>query len=73
MAQSFQCLAVGFSSGHDLLVHEFEPHIGLCAGSWEPGARFGFCVSLSLSAPPPPMRLRSLAFSLFSLSKINKC
>ena len=34
---------------HDLTVREFEPHLGLCADSSEPGARFGFCVSLSLS------------------------
>ena len=33
---------------HNLMVHEFEPHIGLCADSSDPGACFGFCVSLSL-------------------------
>ena len=27
---------------------EFEPHVGFCADSSEPGVRFGFCVSLSL-------------------------
>ena len=27
-----------FSSGHDLTVREFEPHIGLFADSLEPGA-----------------------------------
>ena len=50
-------------SGHDLAVGEFEPRIGLCADSSEPGALFGFCLSvclslslsLSLSAPPPLM------------------
>ena len=37
----------------------FEPGVGLCADSSEPGACLGFCVSvslslsLSLSAPPP--------------------
>ena len=41
-----------FGSGHDLTVREFEPYIGLCADSSEPGACFGFCVSFSLSAPP---------------------
>ena len=30
-----------------------SPHVGLCADRSEPGARFGFCASLSLSAPPP--------------------
>ena len=37
-----------FSSGHDLTVREFEPGVGLCADSSEPGACFRFCVSLSL-------------------------
>ena len=32
----------------DLAVHGFEPHIGLCADSSEPGACFGLCVSFSL-------------------------
>ena len=55
-----------FSSGHDLTVCEFEPRVGLCADSSEPGACFGFCVSLSLPALP-----RSHSVSL-ALSKINK-
>ena len=38
----------GFGSGHDLTVCEFEPRVGLCADSSGPGARFRFCVSLSL-------------------------
>ena len=42
-----------FSSGHDLTVCGFEPRIGLWADSSEPGACLGFCVSLSISAPPP--------------------
>ena len=42
-----------FGSGHDLTVPEFEPHVGLCADTSEPGACFGFCVSLSVSALPP--------------------
>ena len=41
-----------FSSGHDLVVHEFKPRVGLCADSSEPGACFGFCVSLSLCPSP---------------------
>ena len=53
------------SSGHDLIVHEFEPHIGLCADSSEPGACFGFCVSLSLYSIP------THTLSL-PLSKVNK-
>ena len=35
------------------MVSEIEPRVGLRADSSEPGACFGFCVSLSLSAPPP--------------------
>ena len=37
-----------FGLGRDLPVREFEPRVGLCANSSEPGACFGFCVSLSL-------------------------
>ena len=40
-----------FGSGHDLTVHGLEPQVGLCADSSGPGTCFGFCVSLSLSAP----------------------
>ena len=35
-----------FGSGRDLMVCEFEPHVGLCVDSSEPGAYFRFCVSL---------------------------
>ena len=48
VAQSVKHLTLGFGSGHDLVTHKFEPRIGLCADSSEPGACFGFCVSLSL-------------------------
>ena len=57
MTQSVKHLTLDFSSGHDITVHEFEPHIGLCADSaepaWDP-------LSPSLSASP-----------LLSLSKIK--
>ena len=46
----FSQLSSNFGSGHDLAVHEFKPHVRLCADSWEPEACFGFYVSLS--APP---------------------
>ena len=50
MAQSIERLTLGFSSGHDLTVCEFEPHVGLHPGSaelaWD-------SLSPSLSAPPP--------------------
>ena len=62
MAQSVKPPALGFGSGHDLVVPEFEPHIRLCAASAEPAWDF---LSPSFSAPP------LLTFSL-SLSKINK-
>ena len=55
-----------FSSGHDLTVCEFEPRVGLCADSSEPGASFGFLVSSSLG--PSHASARSLC-----LSVINKC
>ena len=57
--------ASDFSSGHDLVVHEFQPCVQLWADSSEPGACFCFCVSLSHC--PWPTRILSL-----SLSKINK-
>ena len=40
------------AQGDDLAAREFEPHVGLCADGSEPGAGFGFCVSLSLTPPP---------------------
>ena len=48
-----------------ILLHEFEPHIGLWADGSESGACFRFCVSLSLC--PSPVHALSL-----SVSKINK-
>ena len=50
--------SVSISSGHDLTVRGFEPHVGLCADSSERGACFRFCVSLSLC--PIPMLCLSL-------------
>ena len=44
--------ASDFGSGHDLEVCEFEPCVGLHADSLEPGACFGFCVSLSICPCP---------------------
>ena len=44
--------ASNFGSGYDLTVGGFEPRVGLCADSSEPGTRFGFCVSLSLCPSP---------------------
>ena len=50
-----------FGSGHDLAVHEFEPRVGFCADALEPGACFGFCVSLPLC--PSPAHALSLSVS----------
>ena len=50
MAQLVTRLTLGFSSGHDLTVREFEPGIGLRAGGAEPAWD---SLSPSLSAPPP--------------------
>ena len=63
MAQLVKRPTLGFGSGHDLAVREFEPHIGLCADSAEPAWD---SVSPCLSAPP--LLSRTLSLSL----KINK-
>ena len=47
MAQSVKCL----TSAQDLTVRGFEPHIGFCAASSEPGAASD-SVSPSLSVSP---------------------
>ena len=60
-AQSIKRLTLGFGSGHDLAVCEFEPHVGLCADSSEPGACFGFRASLSLC--PSPAHALSLSIN----------
>ena len=50
MAQSVKRLTPGFSSGHDLILHEFEPCIGLCASSMNPAwTSLSICLSASLS------------------------
>ena len=58
VAQSIERPALGFSSGHDLTVHEFKPRVGPHTDSAEPAWN---SVSPSLSLP------LSLPF-LFSLS-----
>ena len=63
MAQSVKQPTLDFGSGHDLTVHEFKPHIRLCADGMEP-AWDSLSLSLSLSHPP---------FMISPLSKyINK-
>ena len=54
------------------MVREFEPRIGLCTDSSEPGDCFRFCVTLSLYPLPAHTLSLSLSISLsLSLSKIN--
>ena len=55
-------LSIDFGSDHDLMAGEFEPRIGLCADSSEPGACFGFCL------PPSALPLLTLSLSV-SLSQ----
>ena len=50
MAQLAERPTPDFGSGHDLTVHEFEPHVGLCADNMETALD---SLSPSLSAPPP--------------------
>ena len=49
MAQSVEHLILDFGSGHDLVVHGFELHMGLCTDSVGPALD---SLSPSLSAPP---------------------
>ena len=50
-----------------IVVHEFEPRVGLCAASSEPGAALD---SVSPSPSAPPLLALCVCVSL-SLSKIN--
>ena len=53
VAQGIKRLTRHFGSGHDLKVHEFEPHIGLHADSAEPAwVSLSLPPHLSLSASP---------------------
>ena len=47
-----------------------SPHVGPCADSSEPGARFGFCVSLSLGPSPACALLLSLSFKNEQFKKV---
>ena len=74
MAQSIEHLTL--ARGHDLTVHGFEPRVGLCADSSEPGACFTLCeclsLSLSLSAPLPLALCLSLSLKNKHLKKIRR-
>ena len=58
---SWLSVRLNFGSGHDLMVHEIEPHIGFCADSTEPSWD-------SLSLPLPCLHAHKLSLAL----KINK-
>ena len=60
MAQWVKRLTLGFSSGHDLAVHEFEPHLGSALAAWN------LLGVLSLSLCPSPTCAVSVTL------KINK-
>ena len=51
VAQSVECFTLDFRSGHDLMVRETEPCVGLCADNTEPAGDFSvpFLLFLSLS------------------------
>ena len=62
MAQLVKCPMLDLGSGHDLMVHEFEPCVGLCADSTESAwDSFSLSLSLSLSLSAPPMLSCSLS------------
>ena len=71
VAQLVEC-PLQLRSGHGLTTREFEPRVGLCADSSEPGACFGFCLSLSLSLCPFPTRALSLSLSLKNEETLKK-
>ena len=63
MAQSVKRPTLGFSSGHDLTVHEFEPHIGVCADGAQSAWDF-------LPVPLCPSPAHTLSLSKIKMKKI---
>ena len=63
MAHAGKCLSPDLSLGHDLMVREIEPCIGLCADSMEPAwDSLPFFASPPL--PPPAPHALSLSLSI---------
>ena len=60
VAQCIKCPILDFGSGHDLMVGEVEPHIGLCTDNVEPAWD---SLSLPLSLPLPCSCSLSLSLS----------
>ena len=71
MAHLVKRPTLDFGSGHDLMVHQFKPYIGLCTDSMEPAWD---SLPPSLSAPPPLVHVHrcTCALSLSLSFKINK-
>ena len=60
MSQLVKHQTVDFGSGHDLMVHEIKPYVGLCPNSMEP-AWDSLSLFLSLSLSPTPSLTRECA------------
>ena len=64
MVQSVKCLAPDLDSGHDLMVHEIEPRIGLhvdgAEHTWD---------SFSLCTAPPASLKNKYMFKKFKIKK----
>ena len=72
VAPSVKHPTLGFGSGHDLMVHEFDPHVGLHADTMEPAWNsLSLSLSLLLSAPPLLSHSLSLKINENSLKKIK--
>ena len=70
MVQLVEHPTLDFGSGHDLMVPEFEPHVGFCADSAEL-AWDSLSPSLSLFDPPLLTSVHVHAHSFFLSLKIN--
>ena len=69
VTQSVKCPTLDFSSGHDVTVHGFEPHVRLCADSAEPA--WG-SLSPSLSPSLPYSCCLSLSHKINKLKNVFK-
>ena len=63
VAQSIKLPTLGFDSGHDLIVGEMEPYMGLHADSMEP-AWVALSLSLSLSLSLCPSHAHALSHAI---------
>ena len=61
VAQLVKHRTLDFGSGHDLMVHEMEPHLGLCTDSMEPALD---SLSPAISVPPHCVHMYVHTFSL---------